>query len=122
MGCMEWARATANAFDMLRLEVCAEVVKPEWWNDEGLKALSARVVRAAPNGLGPNCMRAFVLGGGERTGAWEVGPRSAAELNKAATHYERALVLSSAPVVKAHFARCANRCRYQAEAMQAARM
>ena len=22
--------------------------KPEWWNDEGLKALSARVVRAAP--------------------------------------------------------------------------
>ena len=122
VGCMAWARATANAFDMLRLEVCAEVVKPEWWNDEGLKALSARVVRAAPNGLGPNCMRAFVLGGGERTGAWEVGPRSAAELNKAATHYERALVLSSAPVVKAHFAKCANRCRYQAEAMQAARM
>ena len=23
--------------------------KPEWWNDEELKALSARVVRAAPD-------------------------------------------------------------------------
>jgi hypothetical protein len=25
-----------------------DVAKPEWWNDEGLKALSAQVVRAAP--------------------------------------------------------------------------
>ena len=34
---------------MLAQEECVEVSKPEWWNDEGLKALSARVVRAAPN-------------------------------------------------------------------------
>ena len=35
-------------------EACTEVAKPEWWNDEELKALSARVVRAAPNELGAN--------------------------------------------------------------------
>ena len=32
--------------------------KPEWWNDEELKALSARVVRAAPDDGGANDMRA----------------------------------------------------------------
>jgi hypothetical protein len=31
-----WAKATAVAFDMLRQEACAEVAKPEWWNDEEL--------------------------------------------------------------------------------------
>ena len=43
----------------------------------GLKALSARVVRAAPFDLGANQMRAMVLSGlsGDH---WEVGPRSAA--------------------------------------------
>ena len=49
VGSEDWAEATAAAFDLLKLEECAEVAKPEWWSDEGLKALSARVVRAAPN-------------------------------------------------------------------------
>ena len=39
VGSTRWAEATAAAFDKLRLEECAEVAKPEWWNDEGLKAL-----------------------------------------------------------------------------------
>ena len=78
VGSEEWAQATAKAFDKLRQEECAEVAKSEWWNDEGLKALSARVVRAAPNELGANTMRAMVLHG--QCGAWEAGPRSAAEL------------------------------------------
>jgi hypothetical protein len=52
VGSKGWARATAMAFNMLKLEECAEVAKPEWWSDEGLKALSARVVRAAPNHSG----------------------------------------------------------------------
>ena len=82
-----WAKATAQAFDLLRLEVCAEVAKPEWWNDEGLKALSARVVTLAPNDEGANVMRANVLRG--IGGAWEAGPRSAAELIEAAAHFER---------------------------------
>ena len=78
LGSEGWARATASAFDKLRLEECAEVAKPEWWSDEGLKALSARVVQAAPTVATAHSMRAWVLSG--QCGAWEVGPRSAAEL------------------------------------------
>ena len=88
MGSEDWAEATARSFNVLALEACAEVAKPEWWNDEELKALSARVVRAAaPNDYQTHQVRAVVLSGS--SGAWEVGPRSAAELNEAAAHYER---------------------------------
>ena len=92
------------------------VHKPERWNDEGLKALSARVVRAAPNDTGAIIMRANVLRGGG-LGAWEVGPRSAAELEEAATHYERAAAIHPAPAVKADFTRVAVACRTQAGAV-----
>ena len=74
VGSEGWAEAVAMTFDKLRLEECAEVAKPEWWNDEELKALSARAVRAAPNEAVANQMRATVLSG--RSGAWEVGPRA----------------------------------------------
>ena len=50
-------------------------------------------------------------------GAWEAGPRSAAELKKAATHYERAAALQPAPAGKAHYAGAAAWWRRQAEAM-----
>eukprot|EP00964_Phaeocystis_antarctica_P078205 scaffold48633_cov63-Phaeocystis_antarctica.AAC.1 len=49
-----------------RMKVCFDVAKPEWWNDEELKALSARVLRAAPNDEGVNqllrrtCCNAFL--------------------------------------------------------------
>ena len=115
MGSELWAKATANAFDMLKMQVCAEVAKPEWWNDEALKALSARVVRVAPNDEGANDMRAIVLSG--QCGAWEAEPRSAAELKEAAAHYERAAALCDAPVVKAQHAGHATWCRSRAEAM-----
>ena len=100
---------------MLTKEVCAEVAKPEWWNDEGLKALSARVVRALPNELAANQMRAAVLSG--QVDAWEAGPRSAAELKEAATHYERAAALHPAPAGKAGLADQAACCRSQLENM-----
>ena len=115
VGSVGWARATADAFDMLTSKACAEVAKPEWWNDEGLKALSARVVRAAPDDVQANQMRAIVLIA--RCSAWEVGPRSAAELRKAATHWERAAALTPAPAVKAQHASNAAWCRSRAEAM-----
>ena len=73
--------------------------KPEWWNDEGLKALSARVVRAAPNDTHAGQMLATVLSGYD--GAWEMGPRSAAELKEAATYYERSAALCNSPALKA---------------------
>ena len=111
-----WAQATANAFSTLTQEECAEVAKPEWWNDEGLKALSARVVRAAPGDVHANQMRAAVLLG--HSGAcFEVGSRSAAEIRKAAAHWERAAALCPAPVAKEVFRENAAGCRRQADAM-----
>ena len=115
VGLEGWARATAAAFCALTQKECAEVAKPEWWNDEGLKALSARVVRAAPNDAQANQMRALVLGG--RCGAWEAGPRSAAELKEAATLFDRAAALCPAPAIKAHLADQAAWCRRLAESM-----
>ena len=49
--------------------------------------------------------------------AWEAGPRSAAELREAATHFERAAALCSAPVTKADHAEYAAWCRRCAGAM-----
>ena len=91
------------------------MAKPEWWNDEGLKALSARVVRAVPNEWVANGMRAVVLSG--RSSAWEAGPRSAAELREAATHYERAAAMQPAPAMEAQLAGYAAMCRTKADTM-----
>ena len=91
------------------------MAKPEWWNDEGLKTLSARVVRTAPNDVRANQMRALVLRG--RLSTWEAGPRSAAELMEAAAHFDRAAALCDAPAVKGDRARLADTCRSLAERM-----
>jgi tetratricopeptide (TPR) repeat protein len=115
VGSVGWSKATARAFDMLIQEACAEVAKPEWWNDEELKALSARVVRAAPDVVSAHQMRAWVLCG--QAGAWEAGPRSAAELMEAATHFDRAAALCPAPAGKAALAGDAVWCRCKAGAM-----
>ena len=112
----DWAEVTARAFVALTQKECAEVAKPEWWNDEGLKVMSARVVRAVPDDAIANDMRAEVLSGQGR-GAWEAGPRSAAELREAATHYERAAALDPAPAVTAQLTRRADWCRRRAGAM-----
>jgi len=113
VGSEDWACATAAAFTMLGREECDEVAKPEWWNDEGLKALSARVVRAAPSNTGANLMRAAVLSGRGKD-AWEAGPRSAAQLKESATHYERVAALCPAPAAKVQFAARADDCRRMA--------
>ena len=115
-----WAVATTSAFESLRLKANSETPKPEWWNDTGLKALSARVVRAAPDGQTANHMRAMVLTGAGAllpplppgsAGAWEVGARSAAELEEAATHWEQAAALCVAPAMKAEYSRFAGLAR-----------
>ena len=109
VGSERWAMATARAFDTLRKEECDEVAKPEWWNDEGLKALSARVVRAAPNDAPAHAMRAWVLG--LQCGVWEATLRSTAELREAAAHWDRPASLTGAPAMKAVKARLADECR-----------
>ena len=111
-----WADATSRAFEMLTQKTCAEVAKPEWWNDKGLKKLSAKVVRAAPNDPAANQMRAEVLSG-LHCAAWKMGPRSSAELSLAATCFERAAALCNAPVGKATLTGNADKCRSLAEVM-----
>ena len=91
------------------------MAKPDWWTDEGLKALSARVVRAAPNVEGALTMRAAVLCG-LRCCAWYVGPRSAAEVKEAAANFDRAAALVDAPGRKAELTSLADLCRSLAEA------
>jgi hypothetical protein len=118
VGSERWARATAAALNRLKLEECAEVAKPEWWNDEGLKALSATVVRALPNDQLTTLMRADVLYAA--CGSWEAGPRSAAELMKAVTHFEQTAALTHAPAAKAALAGSAEECRSKALGVQAA--
>ena len=115
VGSEDWACATVWSCNMLTQKECAEVAKPKWWNEEELKALSARVVRVVPNDGGAHQMRALVLSG--LCDSWEVGPRSAVELMEAATHYDRAATLHEAPVAKANLAENAAWCRSQAEAM-----
>ena len=117
MGSRPWGRATAAAFSTLTQKECAEVAKPEWWNDEGLKALSARVVRAAQDDVdnaGGGIMRAVALSG--HYSAREVGPRSVVELKEAATHNERAAALHPAQAMKAQLVSWADRCSRLAEA------
>ena len=115
VGSERWAKATAEAFNKLTKKECGEVATPEWWNDEGLKALSARVVRALPNDNGAHDMRGLVLSG--QSGAWEVGSRSAAELTEAAACFERSAELTHAPAVKAQISGLAGWCRSEAEAV-----
>ena len=50
--------------------------------------------------------------------AWEAGPRSAAELKEAATHYEQSADLGAAPAINAQATRQAALCRSVAEAME----
>eukprot|EP00964_Phaeocystis_antarctica_P099037 scaffold64948_cov69-Phaeocystis_antarctica.AAC.2 len=115
VGSEDWAAATAAAFNKLTQPVCAEVAKPEWWNDKELKALSARVVRAAPDDVEASQMRALVLSG--RCDTRDARPRSAADLIEAATHSERCVALCGAPALKAALAVDAAWCRSRADAM-----
>jgi hypothetical protein len=117
VGSKVWAQVTAAAFDMLRLNSCAEVAKPEWWNDKGLKALSARVVRTAPDSVPAHQMRAMVLSMRCCASAWEAEPRSAAEFREAAAHFEQGAALCPAPAMKELFNSDAAWCRRTVEAM-----
>ena len=114
-----WAVAAASAFEMIQQcqrENRVVSHKPHWWNDEDLKELSAKVVRAAPRNETTNTMRADVLS--LRAGsAWQVGPRSAAEIIEAAMYYERAAEAATNPASASDLQAVAGLCRSQAVAM-----
>ena len=77
--------------------------------------LSSAAERGLISQVQTNQVRATVLRGGDS--AWEAGPRSAAELKKAAAYFERAAALCSAPALKSALAEDAADCRGLAEAM-----
>ena len=90
-GTKDRAESAASAFDVLKTPDCDEAPKPEWWNDEGLKSLSARVVAIAPNYPNALSMRGLILAGGAVFAqSWNARPRTAAEIKEAATWFRRA--------------------------------
>jgi len=111
-GTEDWAKAAASAFDLLKLPECDEVPKPEWWNDEGLKALSARVVALAPDDAFACAMRARVLCGNAlySKSPWNAGPRTAAEIKEAATWFCRAARGARSPADKQRYEQLAQAC------------
>jgi len=120
-GTEDWAHSAASAFDLLKHPDCREAPKPEWWNEEALTALSARVVALAPDKIQPCSMRACVLSGDAVfcDGHWNVGPRTAAEIKEAASCYRRAAILAFAPAFKLGFERAARQCDEAADKLQA---
>ena len=111
-GTKQWAESAAAAFDTLKLDECREAPKPEWWNDEELKALSAWVVAAAPDNSQACTMRARVLESDALCKApWNAGPRTATEIKEAATWYRHAAARTLVPATKlSHESLAANMC------------
>jgi len=119
-GIDQWAAAAASAFDTLKSPTCREAPKPEWWNDEALKALSAQAVAVSPDGHMQCSMRARVLCGDALNKAnWSVGPRAAAEIKEAATWYRRAAMLTRTPSSKPRYEEHASACDEHADPLLA---
>ena len=121
-GTEQWAFYVAAAFDSLKTDACRDVPKPEWWNDEVLKALSARVVAFLPNDSGACAMRAYVLTGGaqyvhgrDHAYPWEAGSRSASDVKEAATWFRRAAKAHPTPAIKLIYEKNARRCDESAD-------
>ena len=113
-GTNAWASSAAEAYNVLAHEDCDDdtVSKPQWWNDEGLKALSARVVAITPDDYGACSFRACVLSGCAvvENHTWDVGPRTAAEIKEAVTWFHRAARTVGTSAMKLRFEDYARRC------------
>ena len=112
-----WARSVASAFDVLKNDACSDLPKPDWWNDEALMELSARVLAEAPDECGAMNMRANVLGhlvapchDRGPPFRWDVVSRTCAEIKEAATLYRRAAARAVAISDKERFANLARIC------------
>ena len=99
---VQWAQCVHKVFSWVVQE--PEVPTPEWWNDEGLKALSARVVNVLPDDWGALAMRAQVLSGHHFeldvyqriVQPWGAGPRTADDMKEAAVMFRRSAVSDDA--------------------------
>ena len=119
-GTKRWASSAAGAFDILKHPDCREMPKPEWWNDEALKALSARVAALSPDRHESCGMRARVLSGDALSKAyWTAGPRTAAEIKEAASWYRRGAMVAHTPADEQRHERLARRCDEYADPLLA---
>ena len=119
-GTEAWADSAASAFNLLKHSACDEAPTPEWWNDEALKALSARVVTLKPDEAQAYAMRALVLSGGALGKAsWHTGPRTAAEIKEAASWFRRAAMVAHTPAEKLLVEQHASWCDEIADALLA---
>ena len=84
-----WATAASDVFQSLLRDECDEVPKPEWWNEEAIKALSARIVAAVPDDGNAQVVRGLALSGHHKL-SWGPGTSTAAELKEAARCFRRA--------------------------------
>ena len=92
----DWAKSAAFACKMLVLNECHDVRKPEWWNEEAIKTLSARIMAAIPDNDDAQLVRALALSGSAGL-SWGPGTRTAVELKEAATLFRRACVGADNP-------------------------
>jgi len=98
-----WAATAASVFNVLKLKSCREAPKPEWWNNEELKALSARVVALVPDTSHARSlacvMRATLLSDGGTGWSQLDDPetRTAVELKEAASWWRRAARATKVP-------------------------
>ena len=112
-GTKAWAEAAAGVVEVLFTEECEDSPKPEWWNDEGLMALTARVVALAPDDMRACSMRAAVLSGNvifRRMRGMRGRARTAVEIKEAATWFRRAADLSMVPAYKCNNEGWASEC------------
>ena len=94
-----WARAAAHAFDLLKTSQCHDVSKPGWWSDDGLKALTARMVAVVPDISTVCVMRAAVLSSpllAHEHPPWiaDAESRKASDIKEAATWWRRGAELA----------------------------
>jgi len=119
-GTKQWADSTGAAFDLLRHDECDGVPKPEWWNDEALKALSARVVAVAPDAGTPCTMRAYVLASEVIfKHNWNAAPRTAMEIKEAVMWFRRAAKVQHTPAAKLSNETLASQCDAVADSLLA---
>jgi len=115
-----WGTLVARAFGALRVESCVEVPRPAWWNDDDLKAISARAVAVSPNDVNVCTMRAHVLINIEAVlSSTSFEPRSAEELKQAAVCYRRAADLTLSSECSVLYGSFADACNEEADCMLA---
>ena len=97
-GTQSWGWALSSAFNELMQPAMQNAPKPSWWNDASLLAMAEQVIVVDPTDSNAWKMHGEVLCCG--ADLWNVGPRTAKALRRAAKSFERAAHLTAKSSVK----------------------